>query len=45
MMLGTTNIKYILTIKEQETRLNLHKHDDDDDDDDDDDLYVPSIIF
>jgi hypothetical protein len=28
-----------LRIKEQETRLILHKHDDDDDDDDDDDKY------
>ena len=28
---------YILRIKEQETRLNLHEHDDDYDDDDDDD--------
>jgi len=27
---------FILRIKEQETRLTLHKHDDDDDDDDDD---------
>ena len=25
--------KFILRIKEQETRLNLHEHDDDDDDD------------
>ena len=29
---GGTN--FILRIKEQETRLNLHEHDDDDDDDD-----------
>ena len=32
---GGTN--YILRIKEQGTRLNLHEHNDDDDDDDDDD--------
>jgi len=30
--------KFILRIKEQETRLTLQEHDDDDDDDDDDDL-------
>ena len=34
---GGTN--FILRIKEQETRLTLHKHDDDDDDDDDDDIF------
>jgi len=28
--------KFILRIKGQETRLNLHEHNDDDDDDDDD---------
>ena len=34
---GGTN--YILRIKEQETRLNIHEHDDDDDDDNDDECY------
>jgi len=32
--------KFILRIKEQETRLILHQHDDDDDDDDDEVLRV-----
>ena len=35
--------KFILKIKEQETRLTLHEHDDDDDDDDDD-LHVSMNI-
>ena len=45
MMLGTTNIKFILRIKEQETCVTLHEHHDgdDDDDDDDDDDYVDDV--
>ena len=35
---GGTN--FILTIKEQETRLTVQEHDDDDDDDDDDDKFT-----
>ena len=31
MMHGQRNIKFILRIKEQETRLTLQEHDDDDD--------------
>ena len=40
---GGTN--FILRIKEQETRLNLHEHDDDDDDDDDEIVGHKEWIF
>jgi hypothetical protein len=40
---GTTN--FILGIKEQETRLNVHEHDDDDDDDDDDECCLAVFII
>jgi hypothetical protein len=33
-MHGQPHIRFILRIKEQETRLTLQEHDDDDDDDD-----------
>ena len=37
--------KFILKIREQETRLNFHEHDDDDDDDDDDNDDENTLTF